>query len=299
MEEPTLAALHPLILSDIYFSKLHSSRGIHGSFRFNLPRTSRSLELSRAYAPGDSVRHIDWKMYARSNQLIVRQQREEALAKVIIYLDSSPSMDWPNEGLKNIVGKVPRKFEVAARVAFNLVYRHKRMGDQTQLILLESQDLEDNVLCFTPNNPSEVLSAFDYCMNGSFQIETVKGMLKGEHPYLHNTHLIYWIGDLCSLPFTDEVFEHTHRFCLFHLLSHLEKDPSWMEDKTCYFDQSSKFKEYLGQDLKAKNKYIRKIEKWCETIEHEVTRKGGMYLSFTDKSSLQNYFAGLEALASW
>lgn len=56
--------------------------------------TGSSLEFQdrRAYAIGDDVRHIDWRALARTDQLLVRQWREEVLARVEISLDTSRSM---------------------------------------------------------------------------------------------------------------------------------------------------------------------------------------------------------------
>lgn len=57
-------------------------------------RTGSSLEFHdrRAYSAGDDVRHLDWRAFARTDQLLVRQWREEVLARVEILLDASRSM---------------------------------------------------------------------------------------------------------------------------------------------------------------------------------------------------------------
>jgi len=56
--------------------------------------TGSSLEFQdrRAYQAGDDVRHVDWSALARTDQLLVRQYREEVLPRVEIVLDSSRSM---------------------------------------------------------------------------------------------------------------------------------------------------------------------------------------------------------------
>lgn len=47
---------------------------------------------SRRYQVGDDVRRIDWRAFARSDQLMVRVWREEVLARVEVLLDASRSM---------------------------------------------------------------------------------------------------------------------------------------------------------------------------------------------------------------
>lgn len=56
--------------------------------------TGASLEFQdrRTYALGDDVRHLDWRAYARTDQWLVRQYREEILPRVEIVLDVSRSM---------------------------------------------------------------------------------------------------------------------------------------------------------------------------------------------------------------
>jgi uncharacterized protein (DUF58 family) len=56
--------------------------------------TGVSLEFQdrRAYAPGDDVRHLDWRAYARTDQLFVRLYREEVQPRLEVLLDASRSM---------------------------------------------------------------------------------------------------------------------------------------------------------------------------------------------------------------
>ena len=56
--------------------------------------TGASLEFQdrRNYMPGDDIRHVDWRALARTNQVLVRQYREEILPHVELLLDASRSM---------------------------------------------------------------------------------------------------------------------------------------------------------------------------------------------------------------
>jgi hypothetical protein len=91
MPRPSLEALH---LAQSYRLALHDAppRGLAGE---RLGRgTGASLEFQdrRTYAAGDDVRHLDWRAFARTDQLLVRQYREEVLPRVEILLDVSRSM---------------------------------------------------------------------------------------------------------------------------------------------------------------------------------------------------------------
>ena len=56
--------------------------------------TGSSLEFQdrRAYVAGDDLRHLDWRAFARTDQLLVRQYREEIEPRVEVLLDASRSM---------------------------------------------------------------------------------------------------------------------------------------------------------------------------------------------------------------
>ncbi|MGE3752823.1 MAG: DUF58 domain-containing protein [Planctomycetota bacterium] len=56
--------------------------------------TGSSLEFMdyRDYVPGDDLRHVDWAACARTDQLKVRQYREEVSPALDILVDGSPSM---------------------------------------------------------------------------------------------------------------------------------------------------------------------------------------------------------------
>lgn len=53
-----------------------------------------SLEFMdhRDYVPGDDLRHVDWRAYARTDQLRVRLFREEVAPALDVVVDDSPSM---------------------------------------------------------------------------------------------------------------------------------------------------------------------------------------------------------------
>jgi uncharacterized protein (DUF58 family) len=54
--------------------------------------SSLDFQDFRAYFPGDDVRHVDWSVYARSDQLVVKLFREEVAPDVEVVLDCSRSM---------------------------------------------------------------------------------------------------------------------------------------------------------------------------------------------------------------
>ena len=54
-----------------------------------------SVEFSehRSYGPGDEVRHIDWKLYGKTDRYYIKRFEEETNVRSHILLDSSQSMN--------------------------------------------------------------------------------------------------------------------------------------------------------------------------------------------------------------
>jgi len=66
--------------------------GLHRS-----PYHGFSVEFAehRLYNKGESTKHIDWKLYARSDKMFVKQFEEETNLRAHIVLDTSSSMLFP------------------------------------------------------------------------------------------------------------------------------------------------------------------------------------------------------------
>ena len=65
--------------------------GLHRS-----PRKGFSVEFAeyRPYLPGDDLRHVDWKIAARADRLVIKQYEEETNLRATVVLDVSRSMVW-------------------------------------------------------------------------------------------------------------------------------------------------------------------------------------------------------------
>jgi uncharacterized protein (DUF58 family) len=101
--------------------------GLHASRQVG---AAREFSQFRAYQPGDEPRHIDWKLYARSDRYFVRESDVETAVTVRLILDATASMQHadttgPGEGL--------RKFEVGRLLTAALAFLAQAQGDRPVL----------------------------------------------------------------------------------------------------------------------------------------------------------------------
>lgn len=106
---------------------LNNAGALAEFFRLNLIYyqliSGRGLEFDRVklYLPGDDVKRLDWKIFARTGKLYTRVFKEERTFDIIIILDSSNSMLL---GTNNYT-----KNEFGAMVAGTLAYAAIEAGD--------------------------------------------------------------------------------------------------------------------------------------------------------------------------
>jgi uncharacterized protein (DUF58 family) len=100
-------------LKKLEYLRIISMRAFAGRDRADRLARKRGSGLEfadhRQYAPGDDVRHIDWKAYKRLNRLLLRLFDEEQDLPVYLFLDASRSM-------------ATVKFDQAKRLAAALCY---------------------------------------------------------------------------------------------------------------------------------------------------------------------------------
>lgn len=91
----------PAVLAGLGSMELVAKYAVEGFFsgRHCSPACGFSVEYSdrRDYQPGDDTRHIDWRAYARSNRLFVKQFHQETNTTVHLLLDSSESMNFSGD----------------------------------------------------------------------------------------------------------------------------------------------------------------------------------------------------------
>jgi uncharacterized protein (DUF58 family) len=92
--------------------------GLHKS-----PFHGFSVEFAehRLYNTGESTRHIDWKLFARTDKLFVKRYEEETNLRCQIIIDRSSSMYYPEEGLS--------KMRFSGLAAASLIHMLKKQRD--------------------------------------------------------------------------------------------------------------------------------------------------------------------------
>lgn len=140
--------------------------GLHKS-----PHQGQSVEFAehKEYAPGDELRHLDWKAYGKFDKYYVKRYEHETNLRSVMVVDASASMGYRSGALS--------KLDVATTLAGALCYLLVRQQDAAGIALMTHGRFQDvpprasaghlNVLLDAlenaqPNGGTNLLSAADH-----------------------------------------------------------------------------------------------------------------------------------------
>src|SRR6185503_9227070 len=104
--------------------------GLHKS-----PHQGQSVEFAehKEYAPGDELRHLDWKAFGKFDKYYVKRFEHETNLRAVMVIDGSASLAYGSAGLS--------KLDVAKAMAGALCYLLVRQQDAAGLAVVSGERL--------------------------------------------------------------------------------------------------------------------------------------------------------------
>ena len=137
---PDASFLDPRVLSTIGNLELLARTVVQGFLGglHRSPHLGSSLDFAeqRPYMPGDDVRRIDWRLFARTDRFYVKEYEADTNTNFMIVLDISRSMDFGSDGIT--------KLDYARYLAASLAYLSDGQRDRVGLITFDN-DVVDHV----------------------------------------------------------------------------------------------------------------------------------------------------------
>jgi uncharacterized protein (DUF58 family) len=123
--------------------RFHFSRPVDGRLtgvhRSAQPGISVEFSDHKEYSPGDDIRHLNWKVYARSDKFYVRQFAKDTHANIHLVVDLSDSMTYRSSETDQ------SKASSAARLAVSLTSIFLRQNDAVGLLTIQGNKLDQIV----------------------------------------------------------------------------------------------------------------------------------------------------------
>ena len=121
--------LNPSVLARIDKLELDATQVVEGYLagRHKSPQHGFAVEFAqhREYTPGDDIKHLDWKVYARTERYHLKQYEQETNLVAWMIVDASESMKVATTGSS--------KFDIAATLTVALTHLATRQADSVGL----------------------------------------------------------------------------------------------------------------------------------------------------------------------
>lgn len=165
----------------------------------------------RLYNKGESTRHIDWKLYGKTEKLFTKKYEEETNLRCQIVIDCSGSMFFPKDADIN-------KYEYSTYAAASLIELLKRQRDAVGLSLFS-----DKLELHTQAKSSPAHHKFLYSELEKYLIEYTEKQQRTNDTIT----AIHSVAELCHrrsliIIFTDFMDHPSKMDELFHALQHLK-----------------------------------------------------------------------------
>ena len=228
----------------------------------------------RLYNKGESTRHIDWKLFAKSEKLFVKRFEEETNLRCHIIIDNSSSMHYP---LRTSFDSTKlNKIQFSAVAASVLSELLKRQRDAIGLSIYT-----DKLDFFTPAKGSErhrrmILNQLEKAMSPQSQQSTnTYRILHQIAEKIHRRSMIFLFTDMFQTDKEDdEMFEtlrhlkyNKHEVTLFHTFDGgLERDFNFENSPKKFIDVETGEQINLYAD-NIREGYIKKIKKYFNSLK--------------------------------
>jgi uncharacterized protein (DUF58 family) len=219
----------------------------------------------RSYQPGDDLRQLDWKMFARSERYYIKQSEIETNITVKFMLDASHSMSYKEDGLS--------KFQFAKIMIAALAYLARKQSDTFGLYVVNDKNLRS----IEPRFEQQQFMRF---LNELIEVKSESTWKKGNglgHIYDHHgKEMIIFVTDLYDdqndlQHFISRLKTPRNEVIVFHLIGKKEQELS--------FDGAFTFEDLeTGQRIKAdtrtqQKQYENDVKNWLNVSRSWMLEK--------------------------
>lgn len=293
----TLAGLIPGYEARRIFASARFAMRSSGGAVQRLKTPGRVPEETRPYQAGDPFHLIDWRAFGRTDQLILRQRREQAPQHVRIQMSLHDSMHWPQSQPGN---RLVTKSELVWRLALFMGFALMRRGDIVELAIeggpiwrptgtrmiadlfawLKEHDFSSSAV---PNNIlPEISSAGRLAPSSRIRLVVLSDALEKNG----NS----WMADLRP----SDLF--------LHILSDREVSDAWRSGMDVFTDEDSEhmgtsaramMHEWQGQWLEGRVDAARKG--WFEQMNQALDKRGVGAIRLTESVPVESFIVLFES----
>ena len=224
----------------------------------------------RKYVPGDDIKHIDWRVFARSDKFFIKEFEADTNLRCHLVVDTSGSMGFEAAHM--------RKFDFARKLAAHIAYLLIQQGDAVGLTTFTERAVHDIPARRSPTHLNTILRTLaDVAPMGKTElVETIHTLAER----ISGRALVILISDLFTEvePLLDG-FQHMryrkHDLAIFHLLD--DQELSFDFDRPIRFqDMESTFSMVTDPSV-IKSNYLDAVENYLNAMRRGCREFGVDY----------------------
>ncbi len=246
--------------------------GLHKS-----PFHGFSVEFAehRLYNPGEDTRHIDWRLFGRSEKLFIKQYEEETNLRCRFLIDTSGSMFYPEANNKNF-----NKIEFSAYAVAAFTEMLKRQRDAFGISYFSDGITYHSEIKSTSPHQNFLFRQLEALLAaGSKQATNIPEALHELAEQAHKRSLVFVFSDMFEQSIREELLfdalhhlkHNRHEVILFHTVDkRTELELEFGNQPVTFIDLES------GQELKANPNHLKKAysQKINSYVDHLKLRCG-------------------------
>ncbi len=266
--------------------------GLHKS-----PYHGFSVEFAehRLYNEGQSTRHIDWKVFARTDRLYTKQYEEETNLRCLIVLDCSPSMFYPQDSLA--------KFRFSLYSASAIAYLLHRQRDAVGLCLFSDKIEEYTPIKSTASHLDKVFAILENTIQqGSKKLKStnVADVLHEIAEKTHRRSLVVIFSDMFDgnedptelFKALQHLKHNKHEVLLFHVSDHETELAFNFEERPYEFIDLENGEKLKLNPMEIREGYIAQLEDFHRELKMKCNQ---LKIDFISAHARSDYFEVLQA----
>ena len=266
--------------------------GLHKS-----PFHGFSVEFAehQLYNAGESIKHIDWKLYGRTDRLYVKRFEEETNLRCQLVIDNSSSMYFPQREKLSIDN--PNKITFSIYAAASIMQLLRRQRDAVGLSIF-SDIVEKHTQARSSAVYHKVIISELEKMLQPLPVETRKNTRTADALHfiaenIHKRSLVVIFSDMFESGQADEIFpalqhlrHNKHEVILFHVVDVAKEIGFEFENRPYRFVDLETGEDVRVQPREIKAKYLEAIH----AFDHELKLRCGQYRIDLIKADINSGF---------
>lgn len=263
--------------------------GLHKS-----PFHGFSVEFAehRLYNPGESTRHLDWKVYARTGKMFVKRYEEETNLRCQLVIDASSSMYFPKEESKL------NKLQFSVYSAASLIHLLKRQRDAAGLSIFTDKVLFNSAAKSSTTHHHLLYVQLENLLRQS-PLNVTTNAAKSLHEIAETTHqrsMIILFSDMfdnMDAQSSDDLFSalqhlryNKHEVILFHVVDKNKELDFAFENRPYKFIDMESGDEVKLHSHEVKDYYVEQMKKFETALK---LRCGQFKIDFVEADINQDF----------